>query len=80
MQRRGALRVTCAYRTVSEAAALIIARVTPIDLLAFEGAKIYNAKTNDDYSKEAKVEIKTEMLREWQDRCTTGEKADGRHA
>ncbi|XP_026466018.1 uncharacterized protein LOC113369546 [Ctenocephalides felis] len=36
VQRRGALRVTCAYRTVSEAAVLVIAGATPIDLLAFE--------------------------------------------
>ncbi|XP_046686290.1 uncharacterized protein LOC124371966 [Homalodisca vitripennis] len=35
VQRRGALRVACAYRTVSEAAVLVIAGAAPIDLLAF---------------------------------------------
>ena len=39
VQRRGALRVSCAYRTVSEAAVLVIAGTPPIDLLK-------NAKTS----------------------------------
>jgi len=36
VQRTGALRVTCAYRTVSESAVLVIAGAIPIDLLAKE--------------------------------------------
>lgn len=44
MQKRGALRVTCAYRTVSEVAVLVIAGAVPIDLLAFEIVKLYDAK------------------------------------
>ncbi|KAG8229087.1 hypothetical protein J437_LFUL010770 [Ladona fulva] len=36
VQRRGALRVACSYRTVSEAAVLVIAGTIPIDLLAKE--------------------------------------------
>ncbi|XP_074107211.1 uncharacterized protein LOC141532657 [Cotesia typhae] len=63
-QRRGVLRVTCAYRTVLEAAVLVIAGAAPIDLLAFERAKIYNAKTNGDNSKEERAKIKTETLHE----------------
>ncbi|XP_035739227.1 uncharacterized protein LOC118449114 [Vespa mandarinia] len=35
-QRRGALRIACSYRTVSEPAVLVIAGVIPIDLLAQE--------------------------------------------
>ncbi|XP_044586022.1 uncharacterized protein LOC123266055 [Cotesia glomerata] len=35
----GALRVACAYRTVSEAAILVIAGAAPIDLLAFKRVK-----------------------------------------
>ncbi|XP_046670981.1 uncharacterized protein LOC124360988 [Homalodisca vitripennis] len=54
VQRRGALRVACAYRTVSEAAVLVIAGAAPIDLLAFERAKLYDAKENFDNSTEAK--------------------------
>ncbi|XP_046662721.1 uncharacterized protein LOC124355602 [Homalodisca vitripennis] len=52
VQRRGALRVACAYRTVSEAAVLVIAGAAPIDLLAFERAKLYDAKGNGDNSME----------------------------
>ncbi|KAG8225042.1 hypothetical protein J437_LFUL000020 [Ladona fulva] len=36
VQRRGALRVACSYRTVSEADVLVIAGTIPIDLLAKE--------------------------------------------
>lgn len=36
VQRRGALRITCSYRTVSEPAVLVVAGVIPIDLLAQE--------------------------------------------
>ncbi len=41
VQRRGALRVSCAYRTVSEAAVLVIAGTPPIDLLAQERQDIW---------------------------------------
>ncbi|XP_035723738.1 uncharacterized protein LOC118442354 [Vespa mandarinia] len=36
VQRRGALRIACSYRTVSEPAVLVVAGVIPIDLLAQE--------------------------------------------
>ncbi|XP_035739237.1 uncharacterized protein LOC118449122 [Vespa mandarinia] len=36
VQRRGALRIACSYRTVPEPAVLVIAGVIPIDLLAQE--------------------------------------------
>ncbi|GHJ61414.1 hypothetical protein NOK12_39320 [Nocardioides sp. OK12] len=39
VQRRGALRIACSYRTVSEPAVLVVAGVIPIDLLA-PGEKI----------------------------------------
>lgn len=44
VQRRGALRVTCAYRTVSEPAVLVIAGVAPIDLLALERQEVWCTK------------------------------------
>ncbi|XP_060517134.1 uncharacterized protein LOC132696366 [Cylas formicarius] len=72
VQRRGAVRVACAYRTVSEAAILVIAGATLIDLLAFERAKLYGAKRKCDNFKEAKTRIKAETQQEWQDRWTTG--------
>ncbi|XP_046689220.1 uncharacterized protein LOC124375154 [Homalodisca vitripennis] len=73
VQRRGALRVACAYRTVSEAAVLVIAGAAPIDLLAYERAKLYNAKENCDNYSEAKTRIKNETQQEWQNRWTSGE-------
>ncbi|XP_046663108.1 uncharacterized protein LOC124356008 [Homalodisca vitripennis] len=63
----------CAYRTVSEAAVLVLAGTTPSDLLAFERAKLYDAKVNGDNSEEARTAAKKETLREWQDRWTLGE-------
>ncbi|XP_060534514.1 uncharacterized protein LOC132706933 [Cylas formicarius] len=41
VQRRGALRIACAYRTVPESAVLVIAGVIPIDLLALERKSVY---------------------------------------
>ncbi|XP_074106524.1 uncharacterized protein LOC141532193 [Cotesia typhae] len=72
VQRRGALRVACAYRTVSEAATLVIAGAASIDLLAFERAKLYNAKNSGQNMKDARTRIKAETQQEWQDRWTLG--------
>ena len=47
IQRRCALRVVCAYRTVSEAAALVVAGLILIDLLAKERKAIYERKVNE---------------------------------
>ncbi|KAG8318845.1 hypothetical protein J6590_104167, partial [Homalodisca vitripennis] len=44
VQRLGAPRAVCAYRTISEAAEMVIAGAAPIDLLVFEGVKPYKAK------------------------------------
>ncbi|BET02091.1 Reverse transcriptase (RNA-dependent DNA polymerase) [Nesidiocoris tenuis] len=41
VQRRGALRVACSYRTVSEPAVLLIAGVTPVHLMAAERRRVY---------------------------------------
>ena len=35
VQYRGALRIACSYRTVSEPAVLAIAGVIPVDVLAY---------------------------------------------
>lgn len=43
VQRQGALRVACCYRTVSAPAALVAAGIIPIDLLAKERREIYDA-------------------------------------
>ncbi|XP_057339383.1 uncharacterized protein LOC130676891 [Microplitis mediator] len=46
VQRRGALRITSAYRTVSECAVLTVAGIPPIDLLALERKRIYSYRRN----------------------------------
>lgn len=43
-QRRMKLRVTCLYRTVSNYAALVVARLPPVHLLAAERSLIYRNK------------------------------------
>ncbi|XP_033223628.1 uncharacterized protein LOC117177200 [Belonocnema kinseyi] len=42
VQRKGALRVKCAYRTVSKAAILLLAGIVPINLLATE--RVFQAR------------------------------------
>ncbi|XP_031778431.1 uncharacterized protein LOC116416082 [Nasonia vitripennis] len=44
VQRRGALRIACSYRTVAAEASLVIAGVIPVDLLATERKRIYDAR------------------------------------
>lgn len=56
------LAVSCAYRTVSEAAMLVVAFVIPIELLAMESAWIerrnpqkYQIRKDNAYTKSDKV-------------------------
>ena len=44
VQRRSALRVSSAYRTISELAVLIVAGMVPIDLLAKERKMVFQRK------------------------------------
>lgn len=66
VQRRSALRVACAYRTVSEPAVFVIAGVIPIDLLARERKAIYHRKA-DEGRKKAAEEERAHTLRRWQE-------------
>ena len=45
VQRRGALRVTSAYRTFSEPAVMVVAGVVPIGLLAKERGPVHVRKS-----------------------------------
>lgn len=66
-QRKGALRVACSYRTVSEAAVNVIANVIPIDLLARERQLIFNR--NDEITKaEAIADARRTIMNSWQER------------
>lgn len=67
VQRRGALRITSAYRTVSEPAVLVIAGVTPIDLLAAQRKYVYEKKAELGIEA-ATAEGKALTQRKWQER------------
>lgn len=71
VQRRGALRIACSYRTVSEAAVLVIAGVIPVDLLACERKRIYDRSPAIGRALAASEERERTIL-DWQDRWTTG--------
>lgn len=75
VQRRGALRITSAYRTVSETAVLLIAGMTPIDVYAQERRKIWQAKLNH-FELTTEEAIKQETLNQWQSRWSSAR--DGR--
>ena len=70
VQRRGALRVASAYRTVSEPATLVIASVIPIDLLAFERQEIWNDRESQDRALR-KRQARQKTLERWQERWST---------
>lgn len=65
VQRQGALRVVCAYRTVSEGAVLVLAGTPPIQLLALERKKAYESR-NDADKNEASRNAKEHTMLEWQ--------------
>ena len=66
--RRTALRVCCAYRTVSDEAALVVAGMIPIDLLAKERQLLYEKKLTAQEARER-------SLSEWQTRWSTSTKS-----
>lgn len=67
VQRRGALRVASAYRTVSEPAVLVITGTTPIDLLAQERKYVHDLRVELD-KVEAEELARTRTLGVWQQR------------
>lgn len=74
VQRLGALRVACAYRTVSKEAILVIAGATPISLLATERQRIYERK-KEVPSQEAIDEAKQRTREDWTERWRNTGKA-----
>lgn len=65
--RIGALRVCCAYRTVSDDAACVISGMIPIDLLAKERQYLYKRQ----YSPQ---EARSKIMEEWQSRWDSSSK------
>jgi len=64
VQRQGALRISSAYRTVSEPAILVVAGLIPWDLLAQERKKIF--EDGRDISSQARIETIQEWQQRWQ--------------
>ena len=62
---QGALRVSCAYRTVSKAAVLVIAGIIPIKLLDRERKLIYDRK-NEGEPDQIKADVRRATILEWQ--------------
>lgn len=65
IQKRSALRVASAYRTVSEPAVLVVAGVMPIDLLAKERKIAYQRKMEIG-GETARREARNQMMESWQ--------------
>ncbi|XP_037960146.1 uncharacterized protein LOC119689451 [Teleopsis dalmanni] len=68
VHRRAALRITSAYRTVLAEAVFVIAGVTPIDLQAKERQRVYNRKTNGDYTQQMARQDQDQTIEMWQQR------------
>lgn len=60
VQRSAALRVACAYRTISTPALQVIANETPIHLMVKERTSTYKK------NKQEKIQIKEETMKQWQ--------------
>lgn len=67
VQRVGALRIACAYRTVSKEAILVIAGVTPISLLAQERQRIHQHR-KEIPKEEAARQAKQRTREKWSER------------
>ncbi|KAK9497402.1 hypothetical protein O3M35_004114 [Rhynocoris fuscipes] len=67
VQRRGALRIASAYRTVSEPAVLVIAGVPPIDLLALERRRVHRTRREVGVL-QAKVAARAALMESWEER------------
>lgn len=65
VQRRSALRITSAYRTVSQAAVLVIAGMIPIDIYAQERRKIWLLNINKPQTCTIE-DVKLETVALWQ--------------
>ena len=65
VQRRGALRFACAYRTVSEVAILVIIGIIRIWLLAKERKLIYYRKNEGDVNR-IRADFRRDVMLEWQ--------------
>lgn len=68
VQRKGALRIASAYRTILEASIMVIAGVLPIDILAKERKRIYNHQASKENLIRIKKLERNSSMEEWQQR------------
>nr|CAH7765783.1 unnamed protein product [Callosobruchus chinensis] len=66
VQRTAALRVACAYRTVSEIAVLVVAVIPPIDMLAIERKMLYHKRKRGKVI--SSTQVRSITLEKWQER------------
>jgi endonuclease/exonuclease/phosphatase family metal-dependent hydrolase len=71
VQRRSALRVASAYRTVSGDAILVLTAIPPIDLLAAERQAVYNGQK--------RVDARELTMQKWQERWDASAKGRWTH-
>lgn len=85
VQRRCALRITSAYRTVSESAVLVLASTPPIDLLAMERKEVYEELRHQTFANDARLrmsvkrEARRRLLQKWQDRWNSDQNGRWTH-
>lgn len=78
VQKRYSLRITCAYRTTLESAALVLGSTPPINFLAWESKKVNwimknweekpNGENKATVKNQAKDEIRDKQIVKWQER------------
>lgn len=75
VQRASALRITSAYRTVSDAAVFVIAGIIPVDLKILERMNIWRKKQANTLDEGDEDEIRQGTLQAWQTRWSAERKA-----
>jgi len=65
-QRNMAIRIACAYRTVSTNAVLVVAGMLSINLHAVERPRNVQGKTGRPMPNSSRQELRTDSIREWQ--------------
>lgn len=78
VQRLSALRIIRAYRTVSSDAALVLAKILPIDILAAERVRVRTRCSEPGPTEPTAIkrEERSRSLRIWQERWTTSTKGE----
>lgn len=75
VNRLSALRVSCAFRTVSDDAVCVIAGLIPIEILAVERRQLYETRSNiPEEREELRKIMRQDSLQRWQQKWDASEK------